>query len=344
MLLSTGDLHAREGDKAGGMPPARVVVSEVGRGMVTPENELVGTVYYTEVSDVASEVSGIVEIVFFEEGQTVEEGAILVTLSSDLLQKTLEATRASLGQALAEYEKAARDYERIASLYLESSVAEQVYDEHRFRVQGLEKKVQALEAEVERIELELGKKSITAPFRGVVVERHAERGEWLSPGAPVATIARDDVLDVIVDVPEAMVSYVREGMEVKVKAGGKETVGSVEAVIPKGDVSTRTFPVKIRVQQGRHLMEGMEARVWLPSGERKEALMVPRDALITVFGKTVLFAVVGSEARMIPVKVIGYEGMTAGVSAERLRKGMRVVVKGQERLRDGQRVEVIGSK
>ena len=103
-------------------------------------------------------------------------------------------------------------------------------------------------------------------------------------------------------------------------------------------VICRTFPLKIRIKNSASLKEGMEARVELPTAEKKQSLVVPRDAVITMFGRTVLFAVVESKAKMIPVNVIGYEDTTAGVNAQGLKEGMKVVVKGNERLRDGQPV------
>jgi multidrug efflux pump subunit AcrA (membrane-fusion protein) len=127
-------------------------------------------------------------------------------------------------------------------------------------------------------------------------------------------------------------------MDLSVKAGGGVVKGRVFAVVPRGDVATRTFPLKIRINNSASLKEGMEARVELPTAEKKQSLVVPRDAVITMFGRTVLFAVVDSKAKMIPVKVIGYEDATAGVNAQGLKEGMKVVVKGNERLRDGQPV------
>ena len=132
LMLLVVPLHAQE-KQPRGMPPAKVVVSEVKRGMIAPESEFVGTVYYTEVSDVASEVSGVVEWVFFEEGQRVKYGDFLVTLGSEMLEKSIEATTASYEQALADLEKAIKDFKRIENLYSEDSIAEQVFDEYRFR-------------------------------------------------------------------------------------------------------------------------------------------------------------------------------------------------------------------
>jgi len=84
----------------------------------------------------------------------------------------------------------------------------------------------------------------------------------------------------------------------------------------------------------------MEARVSLPVGQSKNALIVPRDALMTKFGMTVVYVVVESKAKMVPVKVVEYEGQSVGVESLALKAGMDVVIKGNERLMDDQPVMV----
>jgi RND family efflux transporter MFP subunit len=191
---------------------------------------------------------------------------------------------------------------------------------------------------VERLRIELRKKTIKSPFDGVVIKKHVERGEWLSPGSVVATIANDNVIDIITEVPGGIVRFIDQNMSVTVKAGGKELEGKVSAVIQRGDISTRTFPVKIRVKNSISLIEGMEAMATLPVGDKQQTITVPRDAVISMFGMTVVFVVIDSKASMLPVNVAGYDGLKAGVIAEGLQEGMKVVVKGNERLRDGQEV------
>jgi RND family efflux transporter MFP subunit len=305
---------------------------------MAPQSEFIGTIYYQEVSDVASEVSGLVEVVQFEEGQRINHQQVLVKLSSDILEKRIRATTATHEQVLADLQEASIDFDRKEKLFKNQSISEQAYDENRFKVKRLEKRSESLEAEVERLQLELKKTEIRSPFSGVVVKRHVDRGEWLSAGDPVAMIAKDDVIDIIVDLPERLIGQVKQGIEVRVTAGGKELRGKVIALVPKGDVVTRTFPLKIRMPNSASLIEGMTAKVNLPSGNQQKTLIVPRDAVISKFGQIVVFAVIESHARMIPVDVIGYEGLTAGVAAQDLKNGMRVVVKGNERLRDGQKV------
>lgn len=309
ILLAALSVHAGE-EKQGGMPPAIVVVSKVISGMVAPQAEFVGTVFFSEVSDVACEVDGKVENVTFEEGERMVKDAELVRINSDLI--------------LSDLEKAVLDYKRAERLNKEGFIPEEEYDARRF--------------EKERLEIILSKKTIRAPFAGVIVKKHVERGEWLSPGSVVATIAATDVVDIIVEVPEHVLKFLSPGMEIGVRAGGSELKGNIIAVIPSGDISTRTFPVKIRVVNTTSLIEGMEARVTLPEGEKVQVLIVHRDAVLNVSGNFIVYTVQDSKVTMLYVTVLGYKGMTAGIQAEGLEAGMQVVVKGNERLQSGQDV------
>jgi RND family efflux transporter MFP subunit len=322
------------------MPPASVSVAKVMRGQVAPQNEFIATVFYQEISDTASEISGLVGIVHFEEGQRVRKGQILVELGSELLRKRLQATTASFEQSLADLEIAGIDLKRREKLFKKKSISKQSYDENRFRVIGLEKRAASLKAEVERLEIELEKKIIRAPFDGIVIKRNVDRGEWISEGETVAVIGKDDTIDIVAEIPERFIQYIKNGMQVSATANGSNFVATVIAIVPKGDVATRTFPVKIRTPNKHALIEGMSARVTLPTGKIRPALIVPRDAVISKFGQNVVYAVVDAKSNMIPVQVVGYDGLSAGIESQGLAEGMFVVVEGNERLRNGQAVVV----
>ncbi len=339
VLFLTSPLFAAQ-DKPQGMPPAQVVVAEVTAGMIAHESEFIGTVYYKEVSDVASDVSGKVEVVNFEEGERVKKGHMLVKLSSDLLKKTLQAARADYERILSDLKKAKKDLMRAEALYKEELLSEESYDGKIFSVESLEKKSASLQADVERLEAELYKKAIRAPFEGIVVQKHVDRGEWLFAGSTVATIAGDTYVDIIAEVPGSIIRHIKKGMETKIIVGGDQISGKIIAVIPRGDISTRTFPVKIRAINSLSLAEGMEARVTLPIGEKEKTFTVPRDAVITVYGNTVVYTVNDSKAVMVPVRIAGYEKMHVGIHGNGLKEGMKVIVKGNERLRPGQPVIV----
>jgi RND family efflux transporter MFP subunit len=337
-LLFPSGLWGQE--KQQGPPPANVTVVKVASGVVAPHAEFIATVFYQEISDTAAEISGLVEAVRFEEGQRVQEKQILVELDSELLRKRRQAAISSYEQVLAELQIARIDLKRIKILYKKKSISAQSYDDTRFRVIGLEKRSAALKAQVEQFEIELKKKIIRAPFNGVVINRHVDRGEWVSEGETVAIIGKDDTVDIIVDVPQRYIPYIKKDMPVNATINGNHLSGNVIAVVPRGDVATRTFPVKIRTANQYSLIEGMSARVILPTANSVPALIVPRDAVISKFGQNVVFAASDSHARMIPVTVIGYNGLNAGVESKDLKAGMLVVLEGNERLQDEQAIEV----
>ncbi len=343
-LLSTGTILAEDEKKSkpsaakGQMPPAIVVLGDVREGEIAPESDFIGTVYFEEVSDLAAEVRGKVLTVRFDEGQKVKGSEALVTLDSALLSKEIEEVSASHGQVSADLERAESDFKRIEKLFKEGFVSEQDYDENFFNVRGLRKQAASLRARLEGLKVELDKKVIRAPFTGTVLKRDVDRGEWIEVGKTVATIAKTDSIDIVVQVPESVVRSIKKGRSVSVTAGGKKLKGKITAIVPSGDIRTRTFPVKVRVNNSASLIEGMEARVSLPTGKKKTALIVERDAVIKKFGKSVIFVVEEGKARMLPVEVIGYMGGKVGVRAEGLKAAMMVVTKGNERLSNGQAV------
>jgi multidrug efflux pump subunit AcrA (membrane-fusion protein) len=125
-----------------------------------------------------------------------------------------------------------------------------------------------------------------------------------------------------------------------VQSDSSKFTGTFLSYVPKGDVATRTFDVKIRLQNSAGLIEGMEARALMPAAEKREGLKVPRDALLDKAGQNVVWLVKDSTARMVPVQVTGYDGMYVGLTGPGLENGDMVVVKGNERLREGQPVTV----
>ena len=321
-------------------PPAPVSAVMAQAGTIVPEISLVGTAYYPEVAEVASEVEGKVAQYYFEEGKHLRKGDKLVSLNADLLEKVFEAAKASHEQALAELEKAELELKRIDKLFKQDAVAEQVYDEARLEVKAITKRSLSLKAEMERLYLELKKKNIFSPFNGVVLKRHVDISEWVAEGDMVASIARDDMIEVVVNVPESLVQSLSPGDVVSIAMGNEHIEGTIFSIIPQGDIAARTFPVKIRTPNTKGFMEGMEAKVWLPAGEQVEVLLVPRDAVLMVGDHHALFVIKEAKAHKIPVQVAGYQGIMAGVQGEGLEEGMLVVTEGSVRLRDGQPVIV----
>jgi len=335
---------AAQADKPAGPPPALVVLEEIRSGRAESMTEYVGTAYYARQATVAAEVSGKVLKVYVNDGQRIDKSSPIVELDSEIAEANLASTRASFEQSLIELERAEKDLARMKKLYDEGTIAESLYDEYFYKAAGLHKKVDGLRADRDRLELELSKKTVLAPFSGVVVSKDVEIGEWVASGGKVATLASTSDIDVLVSVPESVLGFMDQGRKVDLTIGQKKLSGKVIAIFPSGDVATRTFTVKVRADNAKGIYEGMGVRVSLPNGPVFDGLLVNRDAVINKFGSDVVFVDNNGAAKMIQVRVLGYSGLKAAISGEGLSAGMRTVVKGNERIMDGQTIAEAGGR
>jgi RND family efflux transporter MFP subunit len=338
VLFSTLGMAKGEKKAAGGPPPMLVAVAEVISGKMAPTADFVGTIYFTRTAQVAAEVDGIVRQLYSADGQRVKAGSRLIRLDDDLLATEIAGVKALNEQNQVDLVQAQKDYARIAALHQQDSVSTSEYEAYETRVKRTQKQAAVLQSRLDRMLLEQKKKSVRAPFAGKIIELLVERGEWVKAGGTVATLADDRTLEARVDIPARLIPHLTTDYEATISVAGKEVPGKFIIIIPRGDISTRTFIAKFSLPGDATLIEGMQADVSLPTASAREGLLVPRDAVINSYGKTVVFTISEGVARMIPVKIIGHSGAMTGISSDDLSAGQQVVVKGNERIRDGQPV------
>ena len=200
--------------------------------------------------------------------------------------------------------------------------------------------VSTTEAVIRVAEEELIRFRSIAPFDGVIIKKWMEVGQWVQKGAPIAELVSRGQIDAVVDVPERVVNsvYVGEPIELQVDALKLRAEGKVDAVIPEGSSTARTFPVKIRLddQKGK-LKAGMSVTAWLPTGDKQTVLTVPRDAVLTSAAGNVIWVVADGKALKIDVDVLfGNDDRYAIAPARRggppLNPGTQVVIEGAERI------------
>jgi len=225
---------------------------------------------------------------------------------------------------------------------------------------------------VQQLKDQLRKHTMISPFDGYVVSKRTEVGEWLMRSQVVAEIVYMDEVEVEAHVLDAQVDHVRLGMEARVEVSALEQplyIGKVARVSPQADVKSRTFPVKVRVQNviredGPVLKAGMLARVTLPVGRVRESLLVPKDAVVFGGPSPMVYVVVsaptapagapsqgapasgpgaapaGDIVKPVPVELGVASANMLEVKAD-LKAGDRVVVLGNERLRPGAAVKIL---
>ncbi len=215
-------------------------------------------------------------------------------------------------------------------------------------------KVEGQKQAVSRLETQLRDHTIRTPFAGHVVSKLTEVGQWVERGAPVAEIIELDPIDVVVHVPETLVTQLEVGDRVPltfdaISSESRSLEGTIHGIVSSADQRSRTFPVRIRVANPSHdgkylLRAGMQARATI-AGRSRPMLLIPKDALI-LGGPEKTVMVAHSERGQAPVAV--RVAVETGVSRDDhievrgdLQAGQQVVVDGNERVQPGQTLRLV---
>jgi RND family efflux transporter MFP subunit len=343
MLLVAGIIvilmnNKAKSDAKAKVPPPKalsVAVAKVSRQSVSQNLALVGTIVANREVLVASETQGRIKAVGVKVGDRISSGSVIVRVDEELKQ-------AALANAQVNYDKAKADLERYKTLQTESQGG--VSD---IQVQNMYQTMKGAEASLIVARRQLRDTRITAPISGVVTARPVEIGSSLAPGSPVATIVDISVLKVKVNVPEGDVFKLHNGDRVEITTDvypGVSFNGSVTMIGAKAD-EAHTYPVEITVANNaaNPLRAGMFGRVQFSSIPHKQALMIPREAVVGSVKQPRVYVVNNGVAKLRDIVVGGEEGTSLEVVSGLL-EGDQVVVSGQNNLRDNVQVTVVSTK
>jgi RND family efflux transporter MFP subunit len=268
----------------------------------------------------------------------------------------LKALLSTRGATQEEVQEATAAADQADHAFREAKAAFKVMEEgpRKEKIAQARAKMLAQQEEANRLQDQLDKHTIVAPFDGYIVAEHTEVGQWLNQGAAVAEVVELDQVDIEIPVLEDYIGGLRKGTPARVELGAlakDALIGEVVLVVPKANVRSRTFPVKVRVANqlvdgAPKLKAGMFARVTLQVGNLETALLVPKDALV-LGGPSPMVYVVDvdgadaskGKARPVPVQLGVADDGLIQVKGD-LKPGQQVVVVGNERLRPGQDVIV----
>lgn len=244
------------------------------------QNEIraVGTLRAVKGADLSSEVVGTVENIFFESGQDVTEGTLLVQLRSADDRAKLDALEASLRNAELTF---ARDEKQIK----DKAVSQATYDADKANLENLKAQTAAQRATLE-------KKTIAAPFEGRLGLRQVDIGQYLNAGTAIVTLQQLDPIYVDFSIPQQELTKLNVGQKIAAKTDafpGQTFEGEISAINPKIDESTRNVDVRATIHNPeKTLRPGMFATVSLKVGEPQKFLTLPQTAITyNPYGNTV---------------------------------------------------------
>lgn len=308
------------------LPAVKVAVEEVREETARSRVEVVGTVEAVQRASISARISGQIVEMPVVLGSQVESGDLLVKISAGEISAKVLQAEAQLAQAR-------RNLARENKLQKEGAST-------RETVKSLEDVARITEAAYTEAKTMLDYTTITAPFSGTITRKLANVGDLASPGMGLLEMENGEDLQVLAQVPEALLLKVSTGdsLPVHIPAAVLTLVGEVAEVAPAADPMSRTAPVKIKIPVGPDLRVGQFARVTLENTDEM-TLVVAESAVITKGQMDLVYVVEESIARLRLIR----KGMVSDGNVEilsGLEPGESVVVRGAEKLQNGQPVTV----
>ncbi len=365
-------------------PPRPVQVSKAQMQGLERTIAAVGALAAYEQATLGVKVSGRMQSVSVDIGSVVKKGQLIAQLEKreyevKLMQAEalLAQARAKLGlplggdddtveptqtsivrEAAAVLEEAKKSRERVLKLSKEgvSSQSELETVEAAYEV-AVNRQRDAMEevrnrqallaqrrAEVAIARQQLEETAIKAPFDGIIQERRASQGEYLSVGAPVATVVRSDILRLKLDIPERRASLVKEGQPVRLTVTGDTNLylGEIKRLSPIVSELNRMLQVEADVPNPGRLRPGFFAQADIVVNTDEPALTVPLDALVTFAGVEKVVTIKEGKAQERPVSS-GRRGANWVEILTGLKPG-EAVVRNPGNLRTGEPVAIKAGK
>lgn len=289
---------------------------------------LTGTIEANEIVEIRSEISGLIELVNFNEGSSVNSGELLIKINDSELRAQLSQvqTRSTL----------ASENERRAKLLLEKeAISQEEYD-----IASAE--YLTAKAQIELIQAQLRKTSVVAPFSGKIGLRNISKGSYITPADIIVQLVNTSKIKLQFSVPEKYATLVKVGEKISFEVQGMAEVFSanIYAIEPLIDPASRTLTVRaITDNIGNKLIPGAFANVILPLQNINNALLIPTEALIPIQNGKKIFLLKDGKAKEILVETGSRTDSTILVTSG-ITIGDTVLTSGVMSLRDGSPVKV----
>jgi membrane fusion protein (multidrug efflux system) len=326
-LLSCGGASAPPG--SGAPKPIQVVVATTTTKPWSDVIEALGTARANESLTLSAKVTETVARVHFSDGDRVEAGQVLVSLTGRAEVAQLEEARAALKEATQQFGRQNGLVEQgtVPRSQLDAQIA--VRDSARARM--------------EAIRARLADRVITAPFAGVLGFRQVSEGTLVTPGTPIATLDDITVIKLDFSVPETLLGSLAVGQPIEARSAAfsdRVFDGTVSSIDSRVDPISRAVTVRARMpNEDARLRPGMLLSVSLSTAPR-DAVVIPEIAVAALGARQFVY-VVGDDqvAKQVVVRLgarrAGEVEVTEGLSV-----GQRVVTDGLVKMRDGAKVAI----
>lgn len=255
------------------------VVAESAR--VARETSFDGVVEAINQSTVAAQTTGRVLELPYDVGDYVEKDGLIVRFTEAEQRARAKTLEGAVAEAEARMAEAKLAYERTRDVYAKKLIARANLDKAAADLDAARARVEAARAALAEARESVAHTTIRAPYPGIVVARHVQIGEAVTPGTPIMTGLSLEHLRVAVEIPQRHIGPLRKHREARViLPDGRSLEASDLRIPPSADMATHTFRVLVNLPSGEHdVFPGTLVKVAFVSGET-ERLLIPPNAVV----------------------------------------------------------------
>ncbi len=239
-----------------------------------------GTVEAVNKSTVSAQTSGRIAEIFYDVDDKVKAGSPIIRFTDVEQQAGLRQAQAQLQEAKARKKEADEEFRRASDLYNKGSGTKREYDRALAAREAAGARVSSAQSAIKTAQQQVDYTLVTAPYSGIVAERHVELGEFVSVGQPLMSGLSLGLLRVTVDLPQQIAVKVRANRRAEVITTNGRITPTHITMFPFADKATNTFKVRLELPEGQfELYPGMFIKVAFVLGQ-SERLLIPSIALV----------------------------------------------------------------
>jgi len=245
--------------------------------------EFTGTVIADQKASLSAQLTAKVAESLVDPGDTVTFGDVLMRLESDDLDARVMQTEQGLSSAQAQLNAARKEYQRVSELVDKKLLPQSEYDRVESQLKTASANFKQTQAAVKEAETTFGFSIITAPFDGVITSRAINQGDTASPGMLLVSLYNPKTLQLEVNISESLINHVKIGSQLnyQLPTFNLSGVGEVLEIVPAADTTSRSFLVKLAVEETDQIYPGVYGKITVTSDNRS-VLILPQEALYQV--------------------------------------------------------------
>jgi membrane fusion protein, multidrug efflux system len=306
-----------------------------------------GTVQPRVSSDLAFRTLGRTIARYVQVGDIVKQGDVLMELDPLALEFAVRSAQADLDSAIAQRDNARITATRKEILAASNSVSQADLEVAQQGLISAQASVDKSQSSLDKAKEQLSYAKLRADFDGAITATPANVGQTVAIGQTALTLARLDQRDVVVDVPEALLTLIRATPEINADLQLDPTVttqGTLREVAPEADSTSRTYRLKIAIDTAPAAFRlGSVVTVRFSTEDGLEVVRLPSASVFEKDGKQYVWLIdhEGQKVRMKEIRTAPKSNNAAFVRVlSGVERGDKVVAAGINDIQDGQTIRL----